>query len=181
MSNDFVSEFCRYSGRFPTNFSMNSFICCSVGWNTAHTLSSIAVMMILKDSLNVMSASSSDRKKKISPSVRSSSPLRFSTAIIRYLVKTIATCAVSASYERLWHSPTRFRYDLQVLKKTSICHLFPYIRMISSSERAGFVQIRAIQSFLLLLFRTQTIRAGIFCSLPTITSTEEEERYARGI
>ena len=49
---------------------------------------------------------------------------------------------------------------------------FPYMRMISSGVRLMSVQIKAIQSFFLFLLRTQTIRAGIFCSLPTITSTE---------
>ena len=36
----------------------------------------------------------------------------------------MATCAVSASYDRLWHSLMSRRYVLHVLKKTSICHLF---------------------------------------------------------
>ena len=61
---------------------------------------------------------------------------------------------------------------MQVLKNTSICQRFPYIRMISSSDSSGFVQIKATQSFLFFLFLTQTIFAGIFWSFPTMTSTE---------
>ena len=64
------------------NISMNSASCSSVGWKIAHTLSIIAVKMIWKDSPNVMSASSFVKKKKISPSVRSSSLLRCSIAVI---------------------------------------------------------------------------------------------------
>ena len=44
--------------------------------------------------------------------------------------------------------------------------------VLTSSERSGFVQIKAIQSFLFFLLRTQTIFAGIFWSFPTMTSTE---------
>ena len=36
----------------------------------------------------------------------------------------------------------------------------------------AFLQIKAIQSFLFFLWRTQTIFAGIFCSFPTVTFTE---------
>ena len=46
--------------------------------------------------------------------------------------------------------------------------------MISSSVSSGLVQINAIQSLLFFLLRTQTILAGTFWSLPTMTFTERE-------
>ena len=59
-------------------------------------LASIASIRMLMDFLKVMSSSSFDRKKNISPNVRTSSDLHCSRAIIIYLANTTATCAVRA-------------------------------------------------------------------------------------
>ena len=65
--------------------------------NYSFMLASIASIRMLMDFLKVMSSSSFDRKKNISPNVRTSSDLRCSRAIIIYLANTTATCAVRAS------------------------------------------------------------------------------------
>ena len=60
----------------------------------ARTLSIMAVIMLWKDSPNVISISLSMKRKNISPSVRSFSHFRYSIAIMRYLVNKIAIIGI---------------------------------------------------------------------------------------
>jgi len=53
-----------------------------------------------------------------------------------------------------------FKKDLEVLKKHSIDHLFPYIRTISETESIVFVLKIYKHSLFLFLLRTKTIFTG---------------------
>ena len=116
------SAFLRYSGNLASKSAVKAFSCSSLSLKIPWRLAIKAYIRMQSDLLKVMSAISSTRKKNSSPSVLWSSFWRCSIASNIYRVNTIATWAVSASYDKLWHSPTRFSMDLQVLKKTSICH-----------------------------------------------------------